>query len=69
MAVLKKANFQSVGISRLIKKSIMSKDQGKKLIQTSIFSKLPSLSWGFKKKVHIIEFFLHQRTSYNVDPC
>ena len=50
MAVLKKANFQSVGISRLIKKSIMLKDQEKKLIQTSIFSKLPSLSWGFKKK-------------------
>ena len=38
------------------------KDERNILIQ--IFSKLPSCSWGSKKKnvVYIIEFFLHQRT-------
>ena len=51
MAVLRKANSDSVVICRLIKKTIMY--QGEKLIQTLIF---PSF-WGFNKKecyvVHI----------------
>ena len=40
MAVLRKANSHSIVICRLIKKPIMY--QGKKLIQTLIFPKLPS---------------------------
>ena len=40
MAVLRKANSHSIVICRLIKKPTMY--QGKKLIQTLIFPKLPS---------------------------
>ena len=44
MAVLRKANFHSVDIWRLMKNQSCKKDQGEKLTQTLIFSKLPSCS-------------------------
>ena len=44
MEVLRKANFHSVDICRLMKNQLYKKDQGEKLIQTLIFSKLPSCS-------------------------
>ena len=46
MAVLGKANFHLVDICRLIKNDI-KKDQGGKLIQTLILSKLPNLFQRF----------------------
>ena len=43
MAVLGKANFHTADICK-------SNDQGEKLIEILIFSKLPKLLLGFKKK-------------------
>ena len=50
MAVLRKANFHSVDICRLMKNQSCKKNQEEKLIQTLIFSKQPYCTWGFMKK-------------------
>ena len=55
MAELRKANFRSDDIYRSMKNQSCINDQGEKLIQTLIFSKLSSYSWV----VHIIEFCFH----------
>ena len=47
---LRKANFHSVDFCKLIKNQSCKKNQGEKLFQTLIFSKLPSGYWGFKNK-------------------
>ena len=49
MTELRKANFDSLDIWRLIKNQSCKK-RSRKLIQTLIFSKLPSCTLGFKKK-------------------
>ena len=49
MAELRKANFDSVDIWRLMKNQSWKKGS-KKTIQTLIFSKLPSCTLGFIKK-------------------
>ena len=51
MVVLGKANFHSVDICRLIKNNI-KKDQGGKLIQTLILSKLPNLLKRFPEGIY-----------------
>ena len=49
MAELRKANFHSVDIWRLVKNQSWKK-RSRKLIQTLIFYKLPSCTLDFKKK-------------------
>ena len=62
MIVSSRKNFCSVDIDE---KPVMymKEDQGEKLIQTLIFSKLPIAHEVFTRRhvLHIIELFLHQR--------
>ena len=57
MVVLRKANFHSVDICRLMKNQSCKESQGEKLIQTLIFSKLPS-AHKVLRRMMIVHFIL-----------
>ena len=64
MSVLRKASFYSVEIWWFTKINNVKEHQEGKLIQTLIFSKLPSADEVLRGRnaVYIMELFLHQKT-------
>ena len=68
---IKKSKFSFGWHLQIDEKSIIvKKDQGEKLIQTLIFLSCQNAQEVLRRRnvVHIIEFFLHQRSQHKPDP-